>query len=440
LELNRKLVTVILVAVIIIVPVSALLWVSWGPTQLDDLTIESISPDVTHVDGVLILATASGSGSDFSEKADLQVKFEAEQVYSGKVQFDDGYLAYKLLFEEFSVGNGNYQFRIIYAEFSDTYDFELNIVAERLGIVAAASHSYEATGVQPWEAVYVYHVVFTTDWNFFTHKIGANEFASYQLGTLFKGDSRPLKVQTEPDFGCTVEIWFTNMGGQQSRIEQYVVDAGDNLDKTLNVNQNGSYLYKYVNTYTTEITIKAYEDRAVDKIPSGGEIEILQELGVQNKIDNQLISEIDQVSGYIKPSFGPGEYDITISYPNPQVKPSSDLSTLSSTDTELLNDLPKANPKANPSRISTLQRTITYDATDSFDDGPMNDLYVYWSFGSNLEGEIGAAEGPWEDYKTYTFTYPFGEDPDVVNGLPFLILKDAYGAESAIAYVNIQVG
>ena len=151
-ELNRKMVTVILVAIIIIVPVSALVWVSWGPTQLDDLTIETVTPDLTNVDGVLILATATGSGRDFSEKVDLQVKYEGETVYSGKVTFDAGYLAYTLPFEEFSLGNGDYKFRLIYEEFSDTFDFELNIVAERLGVVASASHNFESAEVQPWEA------------------------------------------------------------------------------------------------------------------------------------------------------------------------------------------------------------------------------------------------------------------------------------------------
>ena len=438
-ELNRKMVTVILVAIIIIVPVSALVWVSWGPTQLDDLTIETVTPDTTNVDGVLILATATGSGRDFSEKVDLQVKHEGETVYSGKVTFDEGYLAYTLPFEDFSVGNGDYRFRLIYEEFSDTFDFELSIVAERLGVVASASHNFESAEVQPWEAVYVYHVVFTTDWHFFTHKIDSNEFASYQLGSLFVGDSKPIKVQTGPDNGCTVEVHFTDMGGRQSKIATYDIPAGDNLDTTLNVDQNGSYLYKYINTYTVDIEIKAYEDRAVDKIPSGGEIEVLQELGAQSHIDPQLISEVDQVSGYIKPEFGPGDYDITITYPNPQVKSSSDLSTISHTDKELLNDLPKAVGTADR-RLTTLQRTITFDATDSFDDGPMDDLWVYWSFGSNGGIEIDSAQGPWADFKKVTFTYPFGEDPDVVNGLPFLILKDAYDAESKKAYVNLQVG
>ena len=285
----------------------------------------------------------------------------------------------------------------------------------------------------------MYNVVFTTDWHYFSHKIDSNEFASYQLGTLFEGDSKPIKVQTSPDHGCTVEVHFTNMGGIQTKIDTYVVEAGDNLDTTLNVMQNGSYLYKYINTQTVDIEISAYEDRAVDKIPSGGEIEVLQELGVQSGFDSQLISEIDRVVGYIKPKFGPGEYDITISYPNPQVKPGSSLSIISNTDTEILNDLPKASGKADK-RLTTLQRSITFDASDSFDDGPMEDLWVYWSFGSNNDGEIGSDQGTWADMKEVTFSYPFGEDPDMVNGQPFLILKDAFDAESVVAYVNLQVG
>jgi hypothetical protein len=104
-----------------------------------------------------------------------------------------------------------------------------------------------------------------------------------------------------------------------------------------------------------------------------------------------------------------------------------------------LNDKPRAIGKVNPEQISTLQRTVTFSALDSFDDGPKEDLYVYWSFGANSEGEIGSAEGPWEDMKEVTFTYPFGEDPDVTDGKPFLILRDAYGAESSVAYINLRV-
>ncbi len=42
--------------------------------------------------------------------------------------------------------------------------------------------------------------------------------------------------------------------------------------------------------------------------------------------------------------------------------------------------------------------------------------------------------------KTLTYTYAFGEDPDITKGRPYLILKDAYGAESAKVYVDLDVG
>jgi hypothetical protein len=106
----------------------------------------------------------------------------------------------------------------------------------------------------------------------------------------------------------------------------------------------------------------------------------------------------------------------------------------------LLNDLPKANPVAEPNRLTTLQRTITFKATDSFDDGPKDDLYVYWSFGLTQDGrEIGSAEGTWAEMETVSYTYAFDEDPDTPSGRPYIILKDAYGAESAKTYVTLDV-
>lgn len=441
-ELNRKLITVILVVLIIVVPIVAFSWVTWGPSKLDSIDIESVSPDTKNADGVYIIATATGSGRDFSDAVDLLAYFENEQVYAGKAEFSEGYMAHKLAYTDFCVGNGEYQFRLLHEGLSSRYDFELSVVVEELGVVSSASYNYQADGaaVQPWETVYVYNVVFTTGWHYFTHTIEASKFRSYDLGTMFVGQSAPLKVQTGPEFGVTVEVWFTNQAGAQSKKYTYEVAAGDSLDQTLVVDQNGSYLYKYVNKYTTDITIQAYEDRAVDKIPLGGMLEIRQDLGDEFHTSTVSITEVDRVSGYFKHRFGPGEYDITISYPNPQVKPSDPLATVTYQETILLNDLPKANPRANPNRITTLQRTVTFDATDSFDDGPEADLWVYWSFGANAEGEIGHAEGPWEDYKTVTFQYPFGEDPNVVDGQPYLILKDAYGAESTEAKVNLQVG
>ncbi|UCC92194.1 MAG: hypothetical protein JSW25_05835 [Thermoplasmata archaeon] len=438
-ELNRKLITVILVILIIVVPVAAWIYVAYGPAQVDSISLDSVAPDFEKRDGVRILATTEGSGQDFNGKMDLEVRFESEKVYTGKIEFVDGLANYKLFFEDFSEGNGDYEFKIIYEGEADTFDLELDVVAEELGVVSTATYNLEGSGHQPWESLYSYHVVFKTGWHFFTHDIERDLFRSYELGTQFEGGSAPLKVKTF-DEGCRVEVYFTNQGGAQSKIKEFVVGPNDMLDTTIEFTQNGSYLYKYVNVNTVDISIQAYENRPVDKIPEGGQIVVTQEKGA-GQIDEQsrIITEIDQVKGFVRPQFGPGNYTMTIDYPNPQVRDGHQLSTLSFDERIELNDKPRAKATVTPSQISTLQRTVTFSAVDSFDDGPKEDLYVFWSFGANAEGEIGAAEGPWEDMKEVTFTYPFGEDPNVNTGKPFLILRDAYGALSEVFEINLSV-
>ncbi len=441
-ELNRKLVTVILVMLIIIVPIAAYAYVVYRPANLESISLDSVSPDTSKADGVYVIATARGSGAAFDSTMNLQVYFANERIYTGKVDFTDGYANHKLFYEDFSVGNGKYEFRLIYEDLSDRYDFEMDQVAEEIGVVSAATYNLQGSGHQPWEALYSYHVVFKTGWNLFTYKIDRNEFASHELGYQFEGSSAPLKVSTGPEHGCAVEVYFTNPSGVQSRIHQFDVPAGETFETTIEFALNGSYLYKYINHKTVTIEIEAYENRAVDKIPSGGQIVVTQEIGTNMKEDVQLISEIDQVSGFVRPDFGPGNYTMTIDYPNPQVRDGHGLSTLSFTEVIELNDKPRAIGRVNPGQISTLQRTVTFDATDSFDDGPKTDLTVFWFFGATSSGEYigeGSAEGPWETHKTYTFTYPLGVNPDVTNGKPYLILIDAYGAESAKYEINLAV-
>jgi hypothetical protein len=439
LELNRKLITVILVILIIVVPISAWIYVSYGPAKVDEISLDTVAPDLEKRDGVRILATTIGSGQDFTGKMDLQVYFDLERIYTGKIDFTEGLANHKLFFEDFSMGNGKYDFRLIYEGMEDRYELELDILAEELGVVSTATYNLEDSGRQPWEVVYSYHVVFKTDWHYFTHKIEKDLFRSYELGTQFAGDSAPLKVRTGDD-GCRVEVFFTNQGGVQSKIHEFNVPANDEFETTINFNNNGSYLYKYINEKTRDIEIEAYENRPVDKIPEGGQIVVTSELGPgQINEDTQVITEIDQVKGWIRPIFGPGNYSINIVYPNPQVKTGHQLSTLSFDEIIELNDKPKAKATVTPSQISTLQRTVTFSAVDSFDDGPKTDLYVYWSFGANADGEIGAAEGPWEDFKEVTFTYPFGEDPNVNTGKPFLILRDSYGVHSKAFEINLSV-
>ena len=277
-------VAIILVALIIIVPIAALAWVMVGPTSVDSIEIEAVAPDTKYADGVYIYATAQGSGKGLSGKADLKVKYDNEEVHSGKAQFDEGILNHKLLYEDFCVGNGDYTFTLRYEALSSVYNFQLDQVAEYLRVVGTATHNYQdedAVGVEPWNAVYVYNVVFMTDWHFFTHSIRSSSFASYDLGSMFEGQSAPLKVETGPEHGVTVEVWFTNLQGIQSKKYTYDVAAGSSLDQTLTVqkNENGSYLYKYVNDKTIDIEIDAMENRGIDKIPVDGSIEILQELG-----------------------------------------------------------------------------------------------------------------------------------------------------------------
>jgi len=440
LELNRKMVSIILVVLIVLVPVSVAIWTFYGPTRIDKFSLDAVAPDLDNGDGVYVIGTATGSGQDFEQKADLLVYHESEQVYTGKVQFREGLLNEKLAYEDFCRGNGEYEFRLIYEDRSDRYTVELNQIVEELGVVSTATYQLEGSGAQPWQVLYSYNVVFKTGWHFFTLQIDKDLFRSYDLGTQFKDTSAPLKVETGPEAGVKVEVWFTNPGGVQSRIRTFDVSAGDSLDTTIEFDKNGSYLYKYVNEKTTDIEIRAWMNLPIDKLPDNGEVIVTQRLGTDSKEDTQLISEVDRLSSYVRPQYGPGNYTMTIDYPNPQVMSSSPLSTVSFTEVIELNDKPRAIGKVNPTQISTLQRTVTFDATDSFDDGPKEDLWVIWSFGANDEGEIGSVEGPWDTYKTYTYTYLIGENPDVTDGKPYLVLKDKYGAESSIAYINLAVG
>ena len=433
-------VSIILVVLIVLVPVSVAIWTFYGPTRIDKFSLDAVAPDLDNGDGVYVIGTATGSGQDFEQKADLLVYHESEQVYTGKVQFREGLLNEKLAYEDFCGGNGEYEFRLIYEDKSDRYTVELNQIVEELGVVSTATYQLEGSGAQPWQVLYSYNVVFKTGWHLFTLQIEKDLFRSYDLGTQFAGDSAPLKVETGPEAGVKVEVWFTNPGGVQSRIRTYDVAAGDSLDTTIEFDKNGSYLYKYVNEKTTDIEIRAWMNLPIDKLPDNGEVIVTQRLGTDSKEDTQLISEVDRLSSYVRPQYGPGNYTMTIDYPNPQVMPSSSLSTVSFTEVIELNDKPRAIGKVNPTQISTLQRTVTFDATDSFDDGPKEDLWVIWSFGANDEGEIGSVEGPWDTYKTYTYTYLIGENPDVTDGKPYLVLKDKYGAESSIAYINLAVG
>jgi hypothetical protein len=434
-------ITVILVVLIILVPISAFSYIRYGPARLESISLDFVSSDLEKRDGLRVLATTTGSGVEYEGRMNLQVRFDNELIHTEKIDFIDGLANHKMYFEDFCVGNGKYDFRLIHEDLRDELTYEVDIIAEELGVVSTATYNLQGSGYQPWEALYSYHVVFKTGWNFFTHTIKRDDFRSYQLGTQFAGTSAPLKVRTGPDDGCRVEVWFTNQGGAQKMKHQFNVPANDLFETTVEFTQNGSYLYKYINEKIVDIQIEAYENRPVDKIPDGGQLIVTQELGPSETLEDPWpITMIDQVAGWSRPDFGPGNYTMTIDYANPQMRAGHQLSTLSFSEVIELNDKPRAIGKVNPSQISTLQRTVTFSAVDSFDDGPKADLIVFWSFGKTSAGEeIHAEEGPWEDYKEITYTYAFGEDPDVTTGKPSLILKDRYGAVSAKVEINLSV-
>ncbi len=432
-------ITVILVVLIIVVPIAAFAYVRYGPAQVDDISIDSVAPDYEKRDGVRVLATTQGSGQDFEGKMDLRVIFENEAIYTGKVTFIDGLANHKLFFEDFCAGNGDYTFRLTYENLKSEYEFQLDVVAEELGVVSTQAYNVQGSGYQPWEALYSYNVVFRTGWHYFTHRIDRSEFASYDLGFQWAGTSAPLKVQGGDD-GCRVEVYFTDQSGVQSKLSEHSVAPKDTYETTVEFAANGSYLYKYSNERTSTIEIEAYENRPVDKIPTGGNIIVTQQKGADSRDKEQVINAIDQVTGWFRPEYGPGNYTMTIDYPNPQIREGHAKSTLTHTEVIELNDKPRAIGKADPNTIGRIQRTIEFSALDSYDDGPDEDLYVYWSFGLMSDGrEIGSDEGPWSTHSTVEFTYPVGEDPDVTKGKPFLILKDAYGAVSATYEINIGV-
>ena len=445
-ELNRKFVTVILILLIIMVPLVALSWNIIAPTSLDDIFITSVVPDEFERDGVFIIGGTEGGGKAFDGQVNLLITHEEEQVYSGRVSFEDGILNHKLMLNEFAVGNGDYQFKIVHEGYDDTYDFDLAMVVEELNVVTSVTYDVEnpPPGTQPWEALYSYFISFNTGWNYYSHTVEPNEFYSYSPGYIFEGNFTPLKAIADPENGMKVEFIFTDAQGNQRIEDTYTLQAGDSLDRDLSLNKNGTFIYKFINDNTASITIDVFENLEVE-LPKDQRVDFLFQLGTQTQDDFQMISKPSSVDGYIKPTLGPGNYQVSIAFDNSLAKPTSPFASLLFTETLLLNDIPRGDVSAGePYILDRLGgRAVTFDATASFDDGPKTDLTVSWYFGTTSDGypigETGSVEGPWDDYKTYTFTYPVGEVPDLVNGKPYLILIDAFGTETKPVYINLQI-
>jgi hypothetical protein len=442
-ELNRKTITVILVALIIIVPIITIWWSSTTPP--DKLIIESVTPDETDRDGVLIVGAAPGGGGTFEADVRLIVTHDAEQVYSGKVPFRDGKLYHKLLLTEFATGNGDYEFKIIHEDFSDKYTTQLDMVIEEIGLISGngtgVSDDKMPTGTQPWHSLYRFDLAFKTGFNYFDYTIDGLKWNSIDLGYRTIEETIPVKVEADPENDVKVEMIFENLQGTQNTRQVWTVSANDVLDTNYPVPTNGSYILKFSNENTVTIRISVWENRPVT-VPKNMNVDVQLKLGTQTQEDTFTFSKVAGDYGFVRPQHGQGVYDISIGLDNPTAKTGSTHSTITVTDSIILNDLPRGDTSAGePYTLDRAgSRTVEFDATASFDDGPDAELTVFWFFGSTSDGqEIDSIEGPWDDYSVYEYTYAIGETPDLTRERPYLILKDAYGQQSAKVYVNLNI-
>jgi hypothetical protein len=375
----------------------------------------------------------------------LIISHDAEQVYSGKVPFRESRLYHKLLLTEFATGNGDYEFKIIHEDYSDKYTTQLDMVIEEIGLVSnngtGITDDKKPAGTQPWHSLYRFDLAFKTGYHFFDYPIDGLKWASIDLGYRTVDDVLPVKVEADPENNVKVEMIFENLQGGQNTKQIWTVAANDVLDTTYTIMANGSYILKFSNENTVAIKISAWENRPVT-VPKNMNVDVQLKLDTQTQEDTFIFSKVAGGHGFVRPQYGVGIYDVLIGLDNPTAKAGSAQSTITITDSILLNDLPRGDTSAGEpytlDRAGT--RQVTFDATASFDDGPDGELTVFWFFGSTSDGqEIDSAEGPWETHSVYTYTYAIGETPDLTKKRPYLILKDAYGQQSIEVSVNLQI-
>jgi len=440
---NRRRVTAALVALIIIVPIIAGVYYYLGPSRLTELSISNVTPDDVDRKGVHIIGSATGGGQLFSGDATLVIYYDDEQVYVGKATFKESLLNQYLPLDSFAVGNGEYELRLRYGGVEDRFYFDLDMLVEELGVYASGVYDINVPGIARYECVYGYTVTFLTGWHYWSETIDPSLWYTWDLGFFTAGNTTNYRLTSDVEGGLTAKVFFEDQAGKKTQISSQSIPAGTDFNGTVPIAADGTYSVNLYNDMTVPLRIRVLQDRNT-KTPSGQSLQVDM---VRSDKSQSFVLEVNKTearSGYLNPDLprlGPGTYNVSWTYVQAIAAQSSPFRTVSYSQELLLNDRPYADVGAGrPYELSTFKRTLHLDATNSIDDGPMSDIYVYWSFGADSQGEsLGGAEGTWDQYKDIYHTYPT-EFPDPANGRPYLVLKDAFLMVSETAYVPVMVG
>ena len=440
---NRRRVTAVLVALIIIVPILAGTYYYFGPSRLTELTISNITPDNVDRKGIYIIGSAVGGGQSFSGSADLIIYYNDEQVYVGKVTFKQSLLNQYLALDRFAVGNGEYEFRLRHGEVMDRFYYDLDMLVEELGVYAAGAYNVNVPGIAPYECAYHYTVTFLTGWHYWTETIDPSQWYTWDLGFWGPGNVTHYRLSSDIEGGLTAKVFYEDQAGRKTQISSQPIPAGTDFNGSVTIDAYGTYSVNLYNEMTVPLKIEVLQDRNT-KTPPGQALSIDMVRSDKSQKFDLWANKTEAISGNIDPDLprlGPGHFNISWTYVQPIAAQGSRFKTLGFSHELLLNDKPYADVSAGkPYELNPINRKLHLDASNSIDDGPMSDIYVYWSYGATSQGlSLGGAEGPWADYKSIDVVYTT-DFPDPTDGKPFLVLKDAFGTSSDTVYVPVIVG
>jgi len=439
---NRRRVTAALVALIIIVPIIAGAYYYLGPSRLTELKISNIAPDNVDRRGIYIIGSATGGGQSFSKDADLIIYHDDEQVFVGKASFKQSLLNLFLPLDRFAVGNGEYEFRLRYGGVEDRFYYDLDMVVEELGVYATGAFNTNVPGIDPFECAYSYTVTFLTGWHYWTEVIDPSQWFTWDLGYYGANNTTHYRLTTDVEGGLTAKVFVQNPSGTKTQVGTQTIPAGTDYNGTVVITALGTYSVNLYNEMSVPLKVRVLQDRNT-KTPSAQPLRVSMVRSDKSQSFDLWANKTEAISGYLDPDLprlGPGHFNVSWTYVQPIAAQGSGFKTLGYSQELLLNDKPYADVSAGkPYELNRWDPILRLDATNSRDDGPMSDIYVYWSYGANSQGgSLGGIEGPWDQYKTITVAYT--EFPDPTDGKPYLVLKDAFGTLSDTVYVPVIVG